>query len=195
MRRVFLLFLATVVSVAWMSPARANLPGIPNAPIPAGKGLSLSADYADPEHAGSAWGLTGGFGFQRLGLAAGIGTYDFAGEDVTTFSAGAGLSVIQAGPVNLGAQLSLGIYDPGAGTVTDLFPGASGQVDLPAFPLKPYAVVYAAMLDGADDEFRFALGASFSVLPTIGIHAAYDWGDNNSTWGIGAHFNFSVPGT
>ena len=41
---------------------------------------------------------------------------------------------------------------------------------------------------------RLLVGADWNVIPTIGVHAGYDWGDNNSTWGAGAHFNFSVPG-
>ena len=37
------------------------------------------------------------------------------------------------------------------------------------------------------------LGADFNVLMGLGVHAAYDMGKNNNTWGVGAHLNFRLP--
>lgn len=122
MRHLLPLFFAILLPAAWVSSARADLLGIPNSPVPAGAGFSLLADYGDPEGGSSAWGLSGAFGLGRLGFMADIGTLDTGADDVTTFGAAAGLSLLQLGPVGVGAQL-------------------------------------------------------------------------NSTWGVGAHFMFSVPGT
>ena len=192
MRRLSVLLAATGWLVVPSGPAFAQLAGIPYGPTPTGTGFSLSADYGDPDP-GSAWGLTGGLGLGKFGLLAGIGTWDGSGDDVTTFGAAGGLNVLNLGSVGVGAQFGVSIYDPGGGTRTDFLPGVHGRADILGFPVKPWAVIYDAIRDGGDDEFRFTIGADLNVLPTLGVHAGYDWGDNSDTWGIGAHFKFSAP--
>ena len=64
----------------------------------------------------------------------------------------------------------------------------------PLFPLKPWGVVYYSMPEDQSSEMRISAGVDFNLVLGLGVHAAYDWGDSGSTWGIGAHFKFGVPG-
>jgi hypothetical protein len=82
--------------------------------------------------------------------------------------------------------------------MTAFMPGAFVRLSPPLFPLKPWAQVYYMTGSNVPDpakEVRFAVGADFNLLLGLGLHAGYDWGnEGGSTWGVGAHFTFRVPG-
>lgn len=96
--------------------------------------------------------------------------------------------------------------------------GLAAALNLPLFPLKPWVAPRiqldrrlvddpaTAAIDPAMESatsFRVSAGVDFSLLLGLGVHAAVDWGklpkkidpNQNSTltFGVGAHFNFSVP--
>lgn len=196
-----------IALVATVRTAAAQLPGIPYGPVETGLGISVAADYGKPDNAsggGTAYGLTGGIGFSRFGLSASVGAINPAGNalgSTTSFGGRFGMKLIGGGlnPISLGLQIggsSTSDIGTGGNNRTTIQPGAWVKVSPPLLPLKPWGQVY--YLAGSNlpkKEVRFTVGANFNLLLGLGIHGAYDWGqDTGKFWGIGAHFTFRVPG-
>jgi len=189
---------------AAVRPAMAqSLSGVPLGVAPSGTGINLGVDYGSPDDTyggGSAYGLTGGIGFSRFGVAASFGSLDPNNFTKTAaYGAMVGMRLIGGGlnPLAIGAQAGGAHAEVGAITTTTYNAGASVRFSPPLFPLKPWGLVYYAMSDNssAKDEVRMSVGLDFNLLLGLGVHAAYDWGnDGGATWGIGAHFKFGVPG-
>ncbi len=175
---------------------QAQVYGVPFYPTPTGTGASASADYGKPED-GSAVALTGGLGLPRLGVTATVGRYSISGTEEMSFGGSAALRLFGGGlmPVSVQAQAGFGTIDLGGttGRVTNIPVGLAVRVSPPLFPLKPFAVAYYTLGDGVEEELRVNVGANFNLLLGLGFHAAYDWGDSGSTFGLGAHFNFRLP--
>jgi hypothetical protein len=190
---------ALVLVGAAARPAAAQiLNGVPLGVAPSGTGIVLGLDYGSPEGGDAAYGLTGGIGFSRFGVAASVGSVDFGNlGDATNYGAMAGMRLFGGGlnPLAIGAQAGVLSTDMTGGSVTGYNVGANVRFSPPLFPLKPWGVVYYAMNDApAEDEMRVSVGLDFNLVLGLGVHAAYDWGDSGSTWGVGAHFKFGVPG-
>ncbi len=188
------------------SRAMAQLPGIPYQPVETGTGISIAADYGKPDNksgGGSAYGLTGGLGLGRFGVSASVGAVKPSGfSSQTSFGGRLGLKLVGGGlvPLQIGVQVgasSTKYSSPLAPSVTQtlLLPGAYVKISPPLFPLKPFGMVYYQTgNNGISKEARFTVGTNFNLLLGLGLHAAYDTGKSGSAWGVGAHFNFRVPG-
>jgi len=203
---------AAVAAVALMATARvasAQLSGIPYAPVEVGTGISVAVDYAKPSSdlgGGTAYGLTGGVGFGRFGLSASFGAQDPSAFSKSTSVGGRiGMRLFGGGlnPLSVGLQVggsstqNIGVNSTGgATTATYVAPGAWAKVNLPL--IKPWGQVYYTTGNNrpswSKDEVRFAVGVNFNLLLGLGVHGAYDWGNTGGGWGIGAHFNFRLPG-
>jgi hypothetical protein len=174
--------------------ARAQVVGLPFYPTPTGLGVMASADYADPQDAGTVKVLRAGAGFGPFGATAVAGRATDPDRDV--YGATAAMRVFGGGlvPVSLSAQVGLGTWKSGDSTVTYLPVGVVARLSLPLFPLKPFAVGYYTLGSNiGDSEVRVTVGADFNLLFGLGMHAAYDYGDSGKGWAVGAHFNFRFP--
>jgi len=208
MKRFGQVALAAVALMATARAASAQLAGIPNLPVETGTGIMVGADYAQPSSdlgGGTAMGLTAGVGFGRFGLSGSYGSWDPSGSAVgksNSYGGRIGMKLFGGGlnPVSVGVQVAASQTEhvsPTGGNSSFLMPGAWVRVST-LFPIKPFGQLYYQTGDnrptGYKDEVRFTVGANLSLLLGLGVHAAYDWGDVGSTWGIGAHFNFRLPG-
>ena len=183
---------AAFLALAESGNAQTLLPGIPSGPIPTGTGFTVSADGSDSEGSDElTWGLLAGAGFARFGLMGGFGSF----AERTSFGGGGAMRLIGGGtmPIEVSAQVSAWSVDL-TDQVSAVNPGLSAKASVFAIPLKPWAVVYYQLADNADDQLRTTLGADFNLFPGVGVHGGYDFGDSGDTWGIGAHFQFGVPG-
>ena len=204
MKRFAAVAMAAVALAAATSKASAQLPGIPYGPVETGTGISIAADYGKPNDkagGGSAYGLTGGIGFSNFGLSASIGAWKPTGitSAQTTLGGRLGMKLFGGGlnPLTVGAEVGASSvrFAGGGGRVTAFMPGAFVKVSPPLFPLKPWGQVYYTLGNSnVTKEVRFAVGANFNLLLGLGLHAGYDFGDSGSTFGLGAHFSFHVPG-
>lgn len=205
MKRIGSVAVAAVLLSAMARTAAAQLPGIPVGPVETGTGISVAADYAKPSNdlgGGSAYGLTGGLGISNFGISASVGAWKPSGFSAqTSFGGRLGMKLFGGGlnPLTIGVQVggsSVKISGPLTSvTQTRILPGAFVRVSPPLFPLKPYGVAYYQTgNNGIAKEARFTVGANFNLLLGLGVHGAYDWGNSGATWGVGAHFNFHVPG-
>ena len=173
--------------------ARAQVAGLPFYPTPTGLGVMASADYADPQGAGTVMVLRGGAGFGPFGITAVAGRA--SDPDYNVYGATAAMKVFGGGlvPVSLSAQAGAGRWKVGTTTVTYLPVGVAARLSVPLFPLKPFAVGYYTLGSNVTEEVRVTVGADFNLLFGLGAHAAYDYGDSYKGWALGAHFNFRLP--
>jgi hypothetical protein len=202
---------AAVAAVALMATAKvasAQLPGIlPYSPVETGSGIYAAADYGKPSDdlgGGTAYALTGGLGFSSFGFSVSAGARDPGGTGIgssTSYGARVGMKLFGGGlnPLSVGLQVGGSqTKNIGAGgtSASYLAPGAWVKVNLPM--IKPWGQVY--YLTGTDlpataeKEARFVVGVNLNLLVGFGLHAAYDWGNTGNIWGVGAHFNFRLPG-
>ncbi len=205
MKRFGPVAVAAVALMVTAQAASAQLAGIPYMPVATGTGIIVAADYAKPSSdlgGGTAYGLTGGVGFGRFGFQASYGSRDPSGSAVGSSNSyggvvgmrlfGGGLNPVSVG-LQVGASQTADIGTAGS-DATFVLPGAWVKVST-LFPIKPFGQVYYRTGDNLPkDEARFVIGANMNLLLGLGFHAAYDWGDTGSTWGVGAHFNFRLPG-
>jgi hypothetical protein len=174
--------------------ARAQVLGLPFYPTPTGLGVMASADYADPLDAGTVMVLRGGAGFGPFGVTAVAGRA--SNPDYNVYGATAAMRVFGGGlvPVSLSAQVGMGTWKSEDTTRTYLPVGVAARLSVPLFPLKPFAVGYYTLGSNiGDSEVRVTIGADFNLLFGLGMHAAYDYGDSDKGWAVGAHFNFRLP--
>jgi hypothetical protein len=193
-------FAATLLLGLASQAARAQVPGMPFYPTPTGTGILVSADYAHPGSSQNIYAVRGGLGFASLGFTAVVGSYKLSGVSAQTlYGASAAMKLFGGGtlPISLAAQAGVGqlkVTTPlGSSTGTYIPVGAAARVNLPLFPLKPFAVGYYNVSSDFEKEFRFTLGADWNFPMGLGVHAAYDVGKDNNAWGVGAHFNFRLP--
>jgi len=191
---------ALVLVGAAVRPATAQiLNAVPLGVVPTGTGIMVGVDYGKPEGDGSAYGLTGGLALSRIGAQVSVGTLDpGAASNATSFGGQVGMRLFGGGlnPVAIGVQGGIQSFEISGSTVKAFPVGATVRISPPLFPLKPWGVAYYNLSSdsGVQNEARISVGADFNLILGLGVHAAYDWGDSGSAWGIGAHFKFSVPG-
>lgn len=179
--------------------ALAQLPGVPFYPATSGTGAAVSAEYGNLEGSGSTIGVTGGLGFSRFGIGVGIGRISNGSDEIALAVIG-GMRLFGGGlmPLSIGVQAGANRVETATSVAgrtqaaTALMAGVNARLNPPLFPLKPFAVAYYTFGD-ADEEVRVAIGANFNLLLGLGFHAAYDFGDSGSAWGVGAHFNLRLP--
>lgn len=204
MKRLASLAVAAALTAAG-SRAMAQLPGIPYQPVETGTGISVAGDYGKGTSSGSpsAYALTAGLGLGRLGISASVGGIKPSGlSNQTSVGGRFGLKLVGGGlvPLQIGVQVGVAsakVYTSPTTTVTQTveLPGLYAKVSPPLFPLKPFGMVYYQTgNNGISKEARYTLGANFNLLLGFGLHAAYDGGKSGNFWGVGAHFNFRVPG-
>lgn len=198
MKRIGQVAVAAVALMAAARVASAQLPGIPYGPVETGLGASVAADYGDPQGTGKAYGLTGGVGFSRFGISASVGSFNYGGGvSSTTIGGRFGMKLLGGGlnPISIGAQLGFGSVSTAGTRTTAIMPAAFVKLSPPLFPLKPFGQVYYVAGSNVIKEVRFTVGANFNLLFGLGVHGGYDWGDKGGKgWGVGAHFNFRLPG-
>lgn len=181
--------------------ARAQVLGMPFYPTPTGTGVMVAADYAQPASGKSMYALRGGVGVSSFGVSALVGGYKVSGFSAQTiYGASAAMKLFGGGvvPVSIAAQAGVGRVKTedilGSTTTTYIPVGAAARLNLPLFPLKPFAVGYYEFgSSGVNQEVRVTIGADFNLMLGLGVHAAYDTGKAGDTWGVGAHFNFRLP--
>jgi hypothetical protein len=201
-------------------PAAAQVPGLPvyNQGVPRGIGIYGDVGFPnDVAGGGTAYGVTGRAGFGFVGVTAIVSTYNpdgpvdshtsvgatgnlrlFGGPLVpltVTLQAGAGYSKIDDAkdyrfPIGLGFALT--IPNP----VLAIRPWLAPRIDI--------ARIEVAGTGGAPDvyhtdtNFGLSGGVELNLLNGLGLQAAYDRvfgnGSDPSVFGIGAHYNFRVPG-
>jgi hypothetical protein len=181
---------AAFLGLAENANAQSLLPGIPSGPIPTGTSFTVAADWADPEDVrGTTSGAFFGAGFSRFGVMGGVGSF----AEQTSYGGGGAMRLF-GGPLEISAQLSGWSVDLRSTQVSAVNPAVAARASVFAIPLKLWGVIYYQLADNADDELRTTLGADFNLFPGTGVHAGYDFGDSGYTWGLGAHFQFGLPG-
>ncbi len=191
---------AAAVMLFGAQVARAQVPGLPFYPTPTGLGVMASADYANPGNSQTVLAVRGGAGFGPFGATVVVGQSKVTGYDAQTmYGATVAMKVFGGGllPVSVAAQAGLGHVKVemagGNSTITQIPVGAVVRANLPLFPVKPFATVYYMLGTNVEKEVRASIGADFNLLLGLGVHAAYDTGENSHSWGVGAHFNFRLP--
>ena len=196
----------------------AQVPGLPvyNQGVPHGIGVYGDVGFPnDDAGGGTAYGATGRAGFGVFGVTAIVSTYDPDGPAGGKASAGAtGNLRVFGGPlVPLSVTLQGGVgYATSEGLLPNdnvtvwRFPVGLGfalTIPNPALAIKPWLaprVDFTTSSDSLESETRFALsgGIELNLLNGFGLHAAYDRifdnGSDPSTFGVGAHLVFRVPG-
>jgi hypothetical protein len=213
--------LAAAIAVA-PPPAAAQVPGLPvyNQGVPRGIGVYGDVGFPnDDAGGGTAYGVTGRVGFGALGVTAIVSSYDPDGPAASAVSVGATGNLRVFGgplvPLSVNLQGGVGYAKPDdsflpTGTSVEewRFPVGVGfalTIPNPALAIKPWLaprldILQTTQAAGSDTQTNFALsgGIELNLLNGFGVHAAYDRifddGSDASTFGVGAHFVFRVPG-
>jgi hypothetical protein len=211
-----------VAAVLIALPAAAQVPGLPvyNQGVP--RGIAIYGDLGFPNDeagGGTVYGLTGRAGFGLFGATATLSSFNPDGPGGSDLSVGATLNYrLLGGPlVPLSATLQGGVsyFKPGEGFLPDEevtayhFPigvGFALVIPNPALAITPWLaprldISYQTSGAGSNTDTNFGLsgGLELNLLNGFGIHAAYDRVfakdvADPSTFGVGAHYAFRVPG-
>jgi hypothetical protein len=204
------------------SPARAQNPGLPVYNFGVPRGIAVYGDVAFPNDAaggGTVYGVTGRAGFGPLGATATLSSFNSDGPGGSDVSVGGTLNYkLLGGPlVPLSVTLQGGIsyfkpgegFLPGAGRTAYRVPVGVGfalVIPNPVLSIRPWLaprvdVSYRKGDAGSNTDTNFGLsgGLELNLLNGFGVHAAYDRVfakdlADPSTFGIGAHYSFRVPG-
>ena len=211
--------LALVVAA---SPARAQNPGLPVYNMGVPRGIGLYGDVGFPNDAaggGTVYGVTGRAGFGPLGVTATLSSYDSDAPGAGDASVGGTLNYKLLGgplvPLSVTLQGGVSYFKPGQGLLpTDdvkayHFPigiGFALVIPNPVLSIHPWLaprvdITRQSADDNADTSTNFGLsgGIELNLLNGFGVQAAYDRvfsdeSDDPSTFGIGVHYTFRVPG-
>jgi hypothetical protein len=204
------------------APAAAQVRGIPvyNNGVPRGIGLYGDVGLPNDEAGGgTAYGITGKAGFGLFGATAMLSTYNPDGPADSDVSVGATANYRIFGgplvPLAVSLQAGVGYAKPESGLLPDdeitqwRFPvgvGLALTIPNPALAIQPWLAprvdIVRTSADGVDaqtdTEFGLSGGIELNLLNGLGVHAAYDAifadGGTPGVFGIGAHYNFRVPG-
>jgi hypothetical protein len=216
--------LAAVALLALPAAAQVPGLPVSNQGVPRGIGIYGDVGFPnDDAGGGTAFGVTGRAGFGFFGVTAIVSSYNPDGPSGGKVSVGATGNLRLLGgplvPLSVTLQGGVGYYKPDDSFLPqDLglkqwrFPVGLGfalTIPNPALAIRPWLaprldIVHNSVdVAGASDsetETNFGLsgGIELNLLNGFGLHAAYDrvFGDGGdpSTFGIGAHYNFRVPG-
>jgi hypothetical protein len=197
-QRIGVALAAALAALAGSRVASAQLVvGVPVYVAPSGTGVLASADYGHAQGGGKTYALTGGIAFSRLGAEVSVGSTEFnVLNNKVAFGGLVGAQLFGGGlnPVAIGVEAGYSQVSESGVTARSIPIGATVRLSPPLFPLKPFGVVYYQASDDIKREVRFSVGADFNLLLGLGVHAAYDWGNEYWMWGVGAHLKFSLPG-
>ncbi|HYC31804.1 MAG TPA: hypothetical protein VEB59_05905, partial [Gemmatimonadales bacterium] len=200
----------------------AQVRGIPvyNNGVPRGIGIYGDVGLPNDEAGGgTAYALTGRAGFGVLGVSAMLSSYNPDGPADSDVSVGGTASYRVFGgplvPLAVSLQAGIGYAKPEAGLLPDddvtllRFPVGLGfalTIPNPALAIQPWLApridITRRSADGVDAEtstdFALSGGIELNLLNGLGVHAAYDAvfadGGTPGVFGVGAHYNFRVPG-
>lgn len=204
-------------------PAAAQVRGIPvyNNGVP--RGIGIYGDVGLPNDdagGGTAYAVTGRAGFGLFGVTAMLSSYDPAGPADADLSVGASANYRVFGgplvPLAVTLQGGVGYAKPETGLLPNddevtqwRFPVGVGfalTIPNPALAIQPWLAprvdIVRTSPDAGDAEtdtnFGLSGGVELNLLNGLGVHAAYDAvfvdGGTPGVFGIGAHYNFRVPG-
>ena len=204
------------------APAAAQVRGIPvyNNGVPRGIGIYGDVGLPNDEAGGgTAYAVTGKAGFGLLGVTAMLSSYNPDGPAGSDLSVGATANYRVFGgplvPLAVSLQGGIGYAKPETGLLPDdevtqwRFPVGVGfalTIPNPALAIQPWLAprldivrTSAGGVDAeTDTEFALSGGIELNLLNGLGVHAAYDAvfaeGATPGVFGIGAHYNFRVPG-
>ena len=204
------------------APAAAQVRGIPvyNNGVPRGIGIYGDVGLPNDEAGGgTAYAVTGKAGFGLLGVTAMLSSYNPDGPEDSDLSVGATANYRMFGgplvPFAVSLQAGVGYAKPESGLLPDdevtqwRFPvgvGIALTIPNPALAIQPWLAprvdIVRTSADGVDartgTEFGLSGGIELNLLNGLGVHAAYDAvfaeGGTPGVFGIGAHYNFRVPG-
>ena len=214
------LTLLILALVAGVRRAEAQVRGIPvyNNGIPSGIGIYGDVGFPDEEAGkGTAYAVSGRAGFGAFGATAILSTFDPDGAGENDVSVGATLNYKIFGapltPLSVTLQAGIGYSKPDVGLLPGdedelRFPiglGFALMIPNPALAIQPWIAprVDVVQLSGggiSDTETNLGLGGGveLNLLNGFGVHAAYDRvfidGGDPSTFGLGAHYAFRIPG-
>jgi len=214
------LTLLILALVAGVRRAEAQVRGIPvyNNGIPSGIGIYGDVGFPDEEAGkGTAYAVSGRAGFGAFGATAILSTFDPDGSGENDVSVGATLNYKVFGapltPLSVTLQAGIGYSKPDVGLLPGdedelRFPiglGFALMIPNPALAIQPWIAprVDVVRLSGggiSDTETNLGLGGGveLNLLNGFGVHAAYDRvfidGGDPSTFGLGAHYAFRIPG-
>jgi len=200
--------------------AQAQVRGIPVYNSGVFSGIALYGDVGFPNSdagKGTAYALTGRAGFGAFGATAIFSSFNPDGPPSSDLSVGATLNYKLFGgpliPLSLTLQGWIGYSKPEIGLLpghdTELrFPVGLGfalTIPNPALAIRPWIaprvdIVKSSGGGSSTTETNFGLGGGLelNLLNGFGLHAAYDRvfvdGGDPSTYGLGAHFAFRIPG-
>lgn len=203
-------------------PLAAQVRGIPvyNNGVPRGIGVYGTVGFPNDE-AGGGTGLavTGRAGFGLFGATAMLSSYNPEGPADSELSVGATANYRLFGgplvPLAVSLQAGVGYAKPDSGILPGddvtqwRFPiglGFALTIPNPALAIQPWLAPRVDILRTSPDvgeattdtEFGLSGGVELNLLTGLGIHAAYDAifadGGTPGVFGVGAHYNFRVPG-
>ncbi len=200
--------------------AEAQVRGIPvyNNGIPSGIGIYGDVGFPDEEAGkGTAYAVSGRAGFGAFGATAILSTFDPDGAGENDVSVGATLNYKVFGgpltPLSVTLQAGIGYSKPDVGLLPGdedelRFPIGAGfalMIPNPVLAIQPWIAprVDVVRVSGggiSDTETNLGLGGGveLNLLNGFGVHAAYDRvfidGGDPSTFGLGAHYAFRIPG-
>jgi len=203
-------------------PAHAQNPGLPVYNIGVPRGIGIYGDVAFPGDAaggGTALGVTARAGFGLLGATATLSSLNPDGPAGSDLSVGGTLNYRLLGgplvPLSVTLQGGVSYAKPGDGLLPGSevsayhFPVGVGfalVIPNPVLAIRPWLaprvdVDYRTAGSASNTATNFGLsgGLELNFLNGFGVHAAYDRVfakdvADPSTFGIGAHYSFRVPG-
>jgi len=204
------------------APVHAQNPGLPVYNMGVTRGIALYGDVGFPNDeagGGTVYGLTGRVGVGAFGATATLSSFDQDGSGGSDVSVGGTLNYkLVGGPlVPLSVTLQGGVsylklsegFLPDESVNAYHFPVGVGfalVIPNPALSIHPWLaprvdIAYQKAGDASVTDTHFGLsgGLELNLLNGFGVHAAYDRVfvsdlEDPSTFGIGAHFAFRVPG-
>jgi hypothetical protein len=203
-------------------PLRAQNPGLPVYNLGVPRGIGLYGDVGFPNDAaggGTAYGATVRAGFGPIGATATLSALNPDGPAGSDVSVGGTLNYkLLGGPlVPLSVTLQAGVSYakpgesllPGNEVTAYHFPigiGFALVIPNPVLAIHPWLAprvdIATTKIGGSsttDTNFGLSGGLEFNLLNGFGIQAAYDRVfakdiEDPSTFGVGAHYTFRVPG-
>ena len=204
------------------STARAQNPGLPVYNFGVPRGIALYGDVGFPNDVagnGTVYGLSGRAGFGAIGVTATLSSLNQDASGGGDVSVGGTLNYRLLGgplvPLTVTLQGGVSYFKPAEGFLPDEdvsayhFPVGVGfalVIPNPSLSIHPWLAprvdVAYQKADGASDtqtNFGLSGGLELNLLNGFGLHAAYDRvfvSDvaDPSTFGVGLHYAFRVPG-
>ncbi len=220
--RNVVLTLLTAAAASMTSESAAQTRGLPvyNSGVPRGIGVYGDLGFPNADAGkGTAFGVTGRAGFGLFGATATLSSYNPSGPAGGKLSVGGTLNYrVFGGPlVPLSVTLQGGIASakPESGLLPDqsvdeirvpVGVGFALTIPNPVLSIRPWIaprvdIVRVSSGGASATETNFGLGGGLelNLLGGIGAHAAYDMvfvgnGVRTGIFGLGLHYNFSIPG-